>query len=639
MSHDERMCYLMAGIIAMAISLSLLRSILLSNSGDFFYILNPESLGTFGNIAVYLLTGLVFFISFFVIFLADKHNIFPKIKLPILGKYGILIVATALSIGIFLAYELLNDVWIFSSLQLMAISLGISGLSIVVLHYENEKPNSKWLFFIIVLFVSLLWGFVVATPNTFASASISSTYNVHHSSAYIDSIYSVMYGQPYLGGITDQYGHYALFFYTPLKIIGGSALTVSILLGILSAVSFLCIMGAVHVSIKSNYLKSIIALAGGVAVTMQASLNIYWQTFPHRLFFPSMMILFIALVSKKKLSKRDFLIGSTISILSILWNFESGIALIAAWLFFIVVNYHQYNDFKLKEFMKLFLKILVILSIYLLIPFIIVNLYNLLVTGLDFTYILSFKMFLGSMSDTSYIDILQTKLKWENLSYFYAMFLFLGCIVLALRDTSIISKAKQTPNTYIVAATASIIGLALLTMWMNRTVSTPSGVYIFIAVASGLVAYGMITEIKKLKKWKTFEAYELLKVSMCSLALIGLVLMGTTAMNIGETLDDRYSSGCYDYDDFVHFTKEIEANVPKDTLAIGQGTAAIYMELGWDKGYYLFGEEDDALDSILSESDSFFIESQLFNQIDSTAYNVEKEFVYKGQSYRYYVGV
>lgn len=627
----------MAGITATMTSLLLLSSTLLSEPGNFFYVLNPESLGTFGNIIVYLLTGFVFFIIFMTISLIVKHDKLPEIELPILGKYGILIVITALSIGIFLAYGLLGEVWIFSRSELMMIGLVISGLSVVILHYENEKPNSNWLFFIISLSISILWGLVVATPNTFGSASITSLYNVHHSSAYMDSIYSVMYSQPYLGDITDQYGHYALFFYVPLKIFWGSALTISILLGILSAVSFLCLMGAVHVSIKSNYLKSIIALAGGIAVAMLASLNIYWQTFPHRLFFPAVMILFIALVSKRKLSKRDFLIGSIISILSILWNFESGIASVAAWSFFIVLNHHQYNDFEIKEFVKIILKILVALSVYLLIPFIIVNLYNLSVTGLDPTYILSFKMFLGLISDTSYIDTLQTKLEWGNSPYMYTMFLFLGCIALALRDTSILSEAKPTSNTYIVAASVSVIGLALLTMWINRTVSTPSGVYIFIAIASGLITYGMIAEVKKLKNWKTFKVYELLKVSICSLTLIGLVLMGATSANIGETIDDRYSSGCYDYSDFVYFTDEVEASVPKDTLAIGQGTTAIYMELGWDKGYYLFGQEDDALESILSESDSFFVESNLFDYIDPVAYTVEDEFVYKGLFYRYYV--
>ena len=446
-----------------------------------------------------------------------------------------------------------------------------------------------------------------------------------------------MYGQPFTGDITDQYGHYALFFYVPLKIFGASTLTISIISGILFAVSFLCLMGAVHVLVKSNYVKILIAAAGGLAVAIQASLNIYWQTHPHRLIFPAIMILFIALASKRKLTKRDYVIGSLISVLSLLWNFESGIASVAAWLFFVIINYYQHNDITIKNFIKIIFKVSVTFVIYISIPFLVVNLYNMSLTGFDTAHILSFRMFLGSISDESYIEALQTKLLWGNLPYLYVIVIFLGCIAWALRDTSIISEARGPSGVSAVAASVSVAGLALLTMWINRTVSTPSGIFILIAISLGLILYGTAGGIKRLKEWKTFEIYELLKVSVCSLALMGLVFMGATATNIGETLDDRYSSGCYDYAWFVHFTEEVEANVPKDTLAIGQGTTAIYMELGWDKGYYTFGEEDERLNFILSNSDSFFIESRLFDYVDPTVYNIENEFSCESGTFRYYV--
>lgn len=636
MQNDKKMSYLMAGGISATVSLVFLCAILLSDSENFLYLLNPKSLGSWGNVFVYLLTCFLFITIFLTISVLVKNDKISNFRNPSTNKYGIFLTIVVVCIGVGMFYGLLNKVWIFSPIELMFISLAIYILSLVVLYHEKETLSAKWFFFITVLAVAIFLGAIVATPNTFGIGYDGTTFNVHHSSAYIDSIYSVFYGRPYEGGITDQYGHYALFFYGPLKVLGASLLTISIILGLLFAFSFICLMVAIHILIKSNYLKVLIALSGGLIVATNSALNIYWQTFPHRLFFPSIMILFISLSSKEELTKRGYIIGSFISILSILWNFESGIALTIAWLFFIIINHYQYNEFDIKKFIKSVLKILVMFAIYLMVPYLAVNFYNLVMTGLDYEYLMSFTQFIGSMAEDSYIDFLKTELKWGNLPYLYMMFTFLGCVALSLRNTSIISKERTPSPIFVVSAAVSIMGLVLLTMWINRTVSVPSGVYVFVAIALGLIVYGIVPEIKKIKEWKTSDLYDTSKICICSLALLGLILMGVSSADIGENFENRYSTGCYDYEDFTRFTEEIEESVPEDTMAAGFGTTAIYMELGWDKKYYKF-DDDAELENLLSNSSSFFIGHELFDYVDPTAYYLEGEFVYKEQIYRYYV--
>jgi len=636
MYNDKKLSYLISIGISAAASLVFFCAILLSAPGNILYPLNPKSLGSWGNVLIYLFICILFITIFLALSFMVKNDRIMHFNNPSLKKYGFFVIFVVVCIGACMFYGLLDEVWIFSPLELLIIGLAVYFLSLVVFYREKETPRTKWFFLITVLIFAIFLGAIVATPNTFGTGYDGTLYNVHHSSAYIDSIYSVLYGSPYEGGITDQYGHYALFFYGPLKLFGASSLSISIILGLLSAFSFICLMGAIHILIKSDYLKVLIALSGGLIVATNSALNIYWQTFPHRLFFPSVMILFIALSSKKELTKRDYLIGSVISSLSILWNFESGIASTAAWMFFIIVNYYQYNEFNIKKFIKSVLKIFVLFAIYLTVPYFIVNLYNLLVTGLDYQYLISFMQFIGSMTEGTYIDYLRTELKWGNLPYLYMMFTFLGCVALSLRGTSIISKKGESHPIFVVSAAASIIGLALLTMWINRTVSVPSGVYIFVAVTLGLIAYGIVPEIKKFKESKLWNIYEVSKISLCSLALIGLILMGVSSANVVENVENRYSSGHYEYGDFIQFTKEIEESVPEDTLAAGFGTTAIYMELGWDKKYYKF-DGDAELENILSTNSSFFIGQELFHHVDPTTYHLEYEFVYKEQIYRYYV--
>ena len=635
MHNNEKMSYLLAGGISAIASLLFFRAILLSTPGGLLYPINPEILGTWGNVFVYLIICLLFITLFLAISLLVKHDKLMILKkLPSI-KYGIFVIIVVICIGAGLFYGLLDEVWILSPLNILTIGSIIFLFSLVVLYYEKGNSIGKWFFLIIILIVAILLGFIAATPNTFGAGYEGTLYNVHHSSAYLDSIYGVLYARPYAGGITDQYGHYALFFYWPLKVFGATPLTVSIILGILFACSFICLMGAVHVLVESNYLKVLIALSAGGILASISALSIYWQTFPHRLIFPSVMILLIALSSKERLTAKGYLIGTLLSILSVLWNFESGIASTAAWIFFVIVNYYQYNGFDIKNAVKCLLKIIILFAICLFVPYFIVNLYNVLITGFDFEYLLSFKQFIGSMTEETYIDFLRTELKWGNLPYLYIMFTFLGCVALSLRSTSIITKEKTPSPIFVVSAATSMIGLVLLTMCINRTVAGPAAVYIFVAVVLGLIAYGMIWELKKFKRRGTHDLYDVSKVCICSLALMGIILMGVSAADVGENVDNKYSTGCYDYDNFVSFTDEIKADVPKDTIAAGFGTTAIYMELGWDKGYYKFDDSDE-LQDLLSSSDSFLIGHELFSHVDSMVYNLEIEFVYKGQFYRYY---
>jgi|GEM_PF-4887318 len=652
---DKRVGYILSGIISAAASLILLGSILLSTRGGILYFLNLESLGIYGNIIVYLLTGGVFILMFVLMSVAVKRDMFPNLNMPLRMRQcfaiGCLITVT---VAAYLLYGILYRGYyvlqILPAFVLLIIALVIASVSFVALYHEKGKFN-KWALYVIYTGVAVVLALTVFTPDIFymgglvfgSQGGVDSAFNVHHASAYIDSIYNILHGQPYIGDQTDQYGHYGLFFYLPLKLFGESVFTISIILGTLMAVSSLCLIGAVHVTLRSNYLKAFVVIAAGLCLAANTANYIYWQVLPHRIIFPSLMIFVVALYAKKgALMKKEYAIGSIISMLAILWNLESGIAAAAAWFMFIVIKYYQDNDFNIRNFARNLLLILGALALYLLVPYLIVNMYNCLVTGFDPGSLLSVRGFIGAMADPDYFVHLNSKWTFGIQPTEFMMFLFLGCIAWALVNTHILSAKgggiSSTPA--IVAASMSVAGLTLLTKCINHQGGVPVEVWLFTAAVLGILVSQTIWEIKNIKEWRRFDPYSVVKVSVCSLALLGLAIMGTHATDVGRSADPMLNSN---YDEFISFTKDVEKHVPKDTLAIGDGTSAIYMELGWDRQYYRFHLTDDELKELLSVNDSFFIlmnarTLNILSQLDDpTEYQLIGDiFSYNGLQYGYY---
>ena len=651
---DRRTGYAVAGIFSVLVTLVFLCTALLSSPGSLFYLINPENIGVHGNVVIYLAAGGVFISSFVSISLVVKKDMFPDLNISLRLKYCLIAgFSIASAVTVYLLYAALYQgyyrVHTFSPPVLAIILVLVSMAAFAALYHEKGKFNKKWILYTIYACVAVVLGLTVTTPNifyeggglAFGTHSIDSMFNVHHASSYIDSIYSTLKGQPYTGDYTDQYGHYGLFFYVPLKLFGGSMLTISIIMGVLMALSALFLMGAVHISLRSNYLKAFVAIAGGLCLAANTAAYIYWQVLPHRMIFPCAMIFLVALYSKKDaLTKKEYAVGSLISILAVLWNFESGIAVAAAWFMFIIIRYYQDNDFNVRSFAKTLSVMAGALALYIFIPYLIVNAYNYLVTGLDPGSFLSMREFIGSTLDPYYMSYLNYRWTLGAMQIEFLMLLFLGCIAWALVSTSILSPNGKRSTPAIVAASISIAGLVLLTKSVNNTLNVPVGIWLFAAAALGILASQMIWELKNIKQWKKFDLCSLVKIPVCSLALIGLVMMGTHAADIGKTVSPLLSP---DYGGFVSFTKEVEEYVPRDTLAVGEGTTAIYMELGWDKRYYKFYSTDDELRELFSTNDSFFIlteETELSKDhskfVDLGEYHLVREFSYRGIHYGYY---
>lgn len=580
---------------------------------------------TLGNIKCYVVFLVVLCGIFAVVyFLLSRF----KVGSVTFGKGNYVVAAIGVIAVFALLYPFVHTIWEFPGkitfllALLLALFLGVSLMG-------KSEGNRSVLF--LILFFGVIWGIGVSTVNTFRYAPAGAFYDLHHSSAYIDTIYNVYRHLPFEGGITDQYGHYALFFYLPLKIFGCSTVVIALFLGVVSALTYMLVMGSFCMTVKSNVLRVLVIIIAGVAGINPALEHIYWQCYPHRLFFPAVTVFLITWLTKRGLKRWEHVLGSAVMALAVLWNFESGIICCGAWLVFNILYLFQREQFSLKLVGLSILSVVTDVVIPVLVAFGIVNIYNLAVGG-SVEAFLGIREFLGMLVNSNYIHELRTELAWGNEIYVHKMLVFALCFCWGILRNSVFGiKGDEVKANCVVAV--SIMGLGLLTYYMNRTLAGSKLVELFFMVCLGFLFSG-VAEIAK-RKWRLdkMSIYSVIKGICGVYACFMLIGYGMYNITIYSNIQGKCQAQFYEYSYFQNFVREIEKTVPKDTWAKGEGTSAIYMELGWDKQTYEFNE---VTTEAIEQQEAIFVESKYYEAIPED-FELISEFPYNDLSFGYYV--
>lgn len=80
-----------------------------------------------------------------------------------------------------------------------------------------EEKCGEWLLYVLYAVLTILVFYSMDTPNIFGRGEWGDSYHAH---AYFNSIYNVHWGMPYTAELTSIYGHYALLWKLPMKLIG-----------------------------------------------------------------------------------------------------------------------------------------------------------------------------------------------------------------------------------------------------------------------------------------------------------------------------------------------------------------------------------------------------------------------------------
>ncbi|KLI52864.1 hypothetical protein [Brachyspira hyodysenteriae] len=344
----------------------------------------------FNLLKIYSIFLLIFTISFFIFnlvkikFLDNLFDIvFRKRNAKDITYILLLISILAFLKIVFIMMRYIN----LKDINIFTFFLEIIFIFVFLIILNKISDNKIFVFFITSLSIVLC---------VYKKYSIAINDVYHHTSHFTSSFF-VHNGIPYKENMYSILGHYAILMEPFFKIFGLNVKTYSILLTIIFAISLISIIISIFILIKNPFYRNIALF---LIIFFYFTLNNERPRFTvFRIFFPSIIILYISICNIKK-NILILFIGYLITSLAILWNSESGlVCLFSLTLTNIYIYCYEYNFRDKKLYINSLLMIM--MSLFsLIISLIIFNLYNVCILGGDLHNIKSllFPLFSGQVS-------------------------------------------------------------------------------------------------------------------------------------------------------------------------------------------------------------------------------------------------
>jgi len=196
-----------------------------------------------------------------------------------------------------------------------------------------------------------------------------------HFDAFFYSVSQVFAGKTLLVDFNNQYGLYPHFLEPIFHIIGLTVLNFSIVMSMLTAISFILIF----LFLKKTVSNNVISFLGFTSVVFFCllilrvdSFDEYFQYMPLRVIFPTILI-FLTAVYLKEENRIIYYCLFIISSIAMLWNFDTGAIVFISWLLLLVFKelFQQDKKIMIKNCithfvtaLSIFLAVIISYSIY-----------------------------------------------------------------------------------------------------------------------------------------------------------------------------------------------------------------------------------------------------------------------------------
>ena len=522
----------------------------------------------------------------------------------------------------------------------------------------REIPLSGFLYGLYYACLTLVIGYTFYTPNVFGRYDVADTAHGH---AYFNSIYNVYHGCAYTETTTSIYGHYGLFYKIPMKILGGNFTDFILLTACIGALCFLCSFLALHLMAKNSLIRILGCLAMTFPVLSMRG-GYYWQLWPHRILFASLMTLFAAFCIRfRKLNRITWIIGYLIALLGVVWNTESGMFCAVSWAGLWLLKYFSGNRRSPLRLAGVLLLQLtgVLLSFFG--AFGAVNLYNLL-QGASAN---SLKEFLFPLMSSSYMtDLLRLDLPLYPAAYMMVLLLFFTGTAWGISHMKWCRSDKETgscPPLPLFCFFLSVLSLGQITYFINRPayhnldiIHIPAVILICILANLGLPVLRPAAA-----RLKTLSGISLVQAAKGSLALLSLSIL--TVLCAGTVIQYSYNADIkrnyHNLAEFQQFANVIAAEIPPHTYGFGVSVAEVYSLLGWSTNCYTLDFTDlsvrpETADYVISDIrkkniQAVFTGQATMEKMESFApeaalwfsenFTLEKEYEFAGSTFRYYI--
>lgn len=478
--------------------------------------------------------------------------------------------------------------------------------------------------------------------------------DIHHGVAYIEPIYNVYYGTPFTRFTMGIYGFYGLFLAPVLHLFNGNAQALLITIALLGfLVALLCVY-CIWSLVEENYFR-ILALLMCCLSTISMRARNYWQVQPHRVIWPLILIAFlIYLVKKDCWRKRDKLLGYCLCTAAVLWNVESGLFCSIAFAAACIVHDWQQNVWYHPQSVLRCLAHVVCLIATVASAIMIVNGYNYLCGYREWFL----KDFFFPMFESSYVsDLLEVDMPIGNHAWVYVLVLFGSLLLASLCMTKHMQSRAESGASYMtkfapVMMAVAMLGLCSFSYYANRAAYRNLDIILQLAGIATCILW-------KVVKSKLFQRNGTRKdCAKTIVSYVSIVLTITLAIEAFMFSVPLLVVKClykhYDTHSYLASCELLEETIPQDTFAFGGGIAMMYAELGWDPiGHYRDVSDlrvggGDAIEVIVEDvlkQDSFavYISTERENEVlekilyEEPAFRIAEEVELNGKTLQYYI--
>ena len=458
----------------------------------------------------------------------------------------------------------------------------IAGMLFLVLSRDGEtKKNPRFRVGLALIF-AVLNGIATYCPNIFKDNGGG----VPHIHAVLNSIVNVAHFRPYDELNCSIYGHFGLIFMPFVKLLGNDLTGIMLSISVFTFITFLAAFYVADRLIKSDsiYLIALAAITG--TTTIFTRRGQYYQINPLRLLFPMLMLAAITFSSLQTTKKKIILsrvLEYAVGILSVIWNFETGLFCVAVCA--AVKVFHALYGRKVLE-LHTFVLILraVIYSIVCLAgAYLAVNGYNLLTGG----GINSVKLFIYPLFSGTYnVNNLRVPLPSIAFLYFLQILLFLFTALIVIERQR--KKAGCDPVIDTIRFAVALSGLSSLIYFMNRAAySNMSIAHIqMILLITSWGQYALTISRTNIRE-KFGNSAAFFRSALSVILFGGAVWMAIEGTLYIEVCYDNRADTSWQKQTYAEGLEQIKQRIPENTFGFGYCVPEVWYQLGWDNICYM----------------------------------------------------
>lgn len=255
--------------------------------------------------------------------------------------------------------------------------------------------------------------------------------------------------------------------------------------------------------------------------------SVYLQYVPHRILFPSIILVYMLLYFKlrnKKYKTLWQLLGFVISALAIFWNLETGFIVLALWILFLGYEVLFFYKTKDKKVYKEIVKIILMICFAILIFFIILNLITFTRTG----NLISLKNIIFGQSIFSGSGFFMVKMNilhpWILLVIVYAI-----ALCTSIKNLKFMNKTdgdKQCYEKSSIIFALSILGMGIFAYYQGRSMDDT----FYRVLYPGIILIGIFLDFILSNNSKETKIYKFYNWSYIIIFISILTILGTSAI-------------------------------------------------------------------------------------------------------------